>query len=180
MKLQVRNVTWKSRKVKEIYLASFPKKERMPFWTMLLLSKMDSTKFWEFSDGETVCGFAYVAAVQNIVFIMFLAVVPACRSRGYGSAALAEIARRFPQSKVLVSIEQCAEGAENLEQRKRRKRFYLENGYEETGFMTELSNVKQEILIQNGEFDPDEFAAFFKAYSNGTMNPRIWKAEEAE
>lgn len=52
MELQVRNVTWKSRKVKEIYLASFPKKERMPFWTMLLLSKMDSTKFWEFSDGE--------------------------------------------------------------------------------------------------------------------------------
>ena len=41
----------------------------------------------------------------------------------------------------------------------------------------ELSGVEQEILIRGGVFDPDEFAAFFKAYSNGTMHPRIWREE---
>ena len=99
MELQVRNVTWKSRKVKEIYLASFPKKERMPFWTMLLLSKMDSTKFWEFSDGETVCGFAYVAAVQNIVFIMFLAVDPACRRQHIGERLVSSMLAQMDEGK---------------------------------------------------------------------------------
>ena len=155
-------------------------KEQMPFWMMLLLSKMSSTKFWEFYEGDRVCGLAYLAAVENLVFLMFLAVDPACRSRGYGGRILEEIAVRFPQSKLVVSIERCAEGAENLEQRKRRKRFYRQNGYAETGFLVELSDVEQEILIKNGAFSPEEFAAFFKAYSNGTMKPRIWKAEETE
>lgn len=177
MELRVRNVSRKSRRVKEIYLASFPKKERMPFWSMRLMAKMTATRFWEFSDGDTVCGFAYLGMAEGISFLMFLAVDPSLRSRGYGGRILEEIRRRCSPDKILVSIERCAEGADNLSQRRRRREFYLRNGYEPTGFCIELSGVEQEILIRGGVFDPDEFAAFFKAYSNGTMHPRIWREE---
>ena len=37
----------------------------------------------------------------------------------------------------------------------------------------ELSKEQQEVLVKNGEFDPQEFSEFFKKYSNGTMNPPI-------
>ncbi len=34
--------------VKEIYISSFPKEERMPFWLMLLMGKLWNTKYPKF------------------------------------------------------------------------------------------------------------------------------------
>lgn len=180
MALSTENVTRKSKKVKEIYLASFPKEERMPYLLMLVLSKMPTTEFLSFHEKGQVCGFAYLAMVDHIVFIMFLAVDPPLRSQGYGSRILDEIQKRYPRHKIIVSIERCDEAAENREQRLQRKKFYLKNGYAETGYYIELSHVKQEVIIKNGEFDPEEFSGFFKKYSNGTMNPKIWPAGSRE
>ena len=57
--------------------------------------------------------------------------------------------------------------------RLRRKAFYLNNGYEETGWQITLSKVPQEVLAANGEFDPQELQRFFQKYSNQTMNPSL-------
>ena len=95
------------RRVREIYLASFPREERMPFFLMCLLAKMPQTQFLAFREGEQVCGFAYMAVLDGMAFLLFLAVDPALRSRGYGSAILREIAALYPSCKRLVSIERC-------------------------------------------------------------------------
>lgn len=78
-----------------------------------------------------------------------------------------------PDSKIVISIERCDENVKDIEQRLRRKKFYVNNGYIETGYLVELLKKKQEIIIRNGEFDEDEFTMFFKKYSNGTMKPRV-------
>ena len=83
------------RRVREIYLASFPREERMPFFLMCLLAKMPQTQFLAFREGEQVCGFAYMAVLDVMEFLLFLAVDPALRSRGYGSAILREIAALY-------------------------------------------------------------------------------------
>jgi hypothetical protein len=80
-----------------------------------------------------------------------------------------------PDSKIIISIERCDEGSKDIEQRLRRKKFYVNNGYIETGYLVELAKKKQEIIIKNGEFDEDEFSLFFKEYSNGTMKPKLWR-----
>ena len=144
------------RRVREIYLASFPREERMPFFLMCLLAKMPQTQFLAFREGEQVCGFAYMAVLDGMEFLLFLAVDPALRSRGYGSAILREIAALYPDCKRLVSIERCDAPADNAAQRLRRRQFYLRNGYAQTGYLVELSGQKQEILLQNGDFDPEE------------------------
>ncbi len=95
------------------------------------------------------------------------------RSKGCGSLMLKEIQSLYPENKVIVSIERCDKTVENLEQRLRRKRFYEKNGFLSTGCLLELSKEQQEVLVKNGEFDPQEFSEFFKKYSNGTMNPPI-------
>ena len=99
------------------------------------------------------------------------------QSKGYGSAILHEIRSRYPDKKIIVSIEPCDAMAPDLALRARRKAFYSRNGYRETGYRMRLSGVEQEILICNGEFDKRKFRLFFALYSNGTVWPKIWRQE---
>lgn len=175
MQLRTEKVKLNSRQVKRIYFEAFPKKERMPFPMMVAMSKLWNTQFLSFYDGDTLCGFVYLAKSRQVVFVMFFAVDQSLRSKGYGSAILQELRQRFPDKKIIITIEPCDEGACDLALRKRRKAFYLRNGYRETGYRIRLSGVTQEIIIANGAFSKGQFRLFFAAYSNGTMWPRIWK-----
>ena len=164
--------------VKRIYFESFPQSERMPFPLMVAMSKLWNTDFLGFYEEDTLCGFIYLAHNRKIVFVMFFAVDAALRSKGFGSAILQEIQKKYPTKKIIISIEPCDETAPDIEIRKKRKAFYLRNGYKETGYMIKLAGVVQEIIIANGEFNKSQFKRFFVLYSNGTMWPRIWKQSE--
>lgn len=180
MELIKKNVTFfgKDRKaVKKIYTDAFKKEERMPFFLMIAMAKLWNTAFYAFYDTDNTkpCGTIYLAKIGKVVFIMFFAVDEELRSKGYGSVILEKIRSLYPNKKIVISIERCDEEAEDLELRKRRKNFYLRNGYKETGYLVELAKVKQEIIITNGDFNKREFFWFFILYSNGTMYPKIWK-----
>lgn len=174
MKLRAQKVRFFSRNVRQMYLNAFPPAERMPFPVMVAMSKLWHTDFLEFYDGDILCGFIYLAHNRKLVFIMFLAVDEVLRSKGYGSAILHEIQNRYPDKKIIVSIEPCDAVAPDLALRTRRKAFYSRNGYRETGYRMRLSGVEQEILICSGQFDRREFRLFFAMYSNGTVWPKIW------
>lgn len=177
MAISVRKVKLRSKDVKRIYFESFPKKERMPFGTMVAMSKLWNTRFLSFYENDVLCGFVYFAVFGKIVFIMFLAIDERLRSKGYGSIVLKEISNRYSNKKIIVSIEPCDE-APDIELRKKRKAFYLRNGYRETGYRMELTGVVQEILVANGEFSKTEFRFFMVFYSNATMWPKIWQQKE--
>ena len=174
MQLDITKVKLRSRDIKRIYFDAFPKNERMSFFMMVLMSKLWNTQFLSFYDGDIPCGFIYFAVNRKMIFIMFLAVDESLRTKGYGSAILKEIKNRYPDKKIMVSIEPCNDSAPDIEVRKRRKAFYRKNGYSETGYMIKLSGVVQEIMITNGDFDKKEFLLFFIFYSNGTVWPKIW------
>lgn len=149
----------------------------MPFWLMKAMCIRENTKFWEFYDKDTLCGFVYFGTNRKMVFVMFLAVDKELRSKGYGSAILQEIKNKYPDRKIIISIEPCNKDVPDIEIRKKRKEFYIRNGYNETGYMMKLAGVEQEILIANGEFNVRELRVFFALYSNGTMYPKIWEIE---
>ena len=174
MQIRMEKVNLRSCQVKHIYLDAFSKKERMPFAVMVAMSKLWNTQFWAFYDGDTLCGFVYLAHNRGMAFIMFLAVERALRSKGYGSTILQKLRTMYPDRTIVVSIEPCDDGAPDLAVRKRRKAFYGKNGYHETGYLMKLGGVVQEILVANGEFSEKEFRRFFVFYSNGTVWPRIW------
>ena len=176
--MKIKKVKLGSAEVKRIYCDAFPKKERMPFPMMVAMSKLWNTDFLSFYDGDTLCGFIYLAHNRKIVFVMFFAVDAALRSKGYGSAILQEIQKKYPNKKIIISIEPCDETAHDIEIRKKRKAFYLRNGYKETGYKIKLAGVIQEIIISGGEFDKAQFKRFFALYSNGTMWPHIWREAE--
>lgn len=175
MNLKIKKVKLSNKDVKRIYFDSFPKKERIPFPIMILLSKITHTDFLAFYDKNILSGFVYLSAIENITFIMFFTVDKNVRSKGYGSKILEEVQSLYPNNKIVISIERCDVEAPNLNDRIRRKKFYLKNGYIDTGYLIELSKIDQEIIIKNGTFDQNELLNFFVRYSNGTMKPRIWK-----
>ena len=157
-----------SREVKKLYQSAFSREDRMPFWLMVLLAKRKDTVFTSFYDGDTFCGFAYLATALQVTFLMFLAVEPALQSRGYGSAILEHMESLRPGGKTIVSIERCDEHAGDDAQRLRRRQFYERNGYQRTGYFIDLGGKEQEILMKNGAFDREEFLA------------RIWQADAAK
>ena len=174
--MRTEKVKFGDKEVKRIYFDSFPKNERMPFFMMIAMSGLWNTDFLSFYDGDTLCGFIYLAKIGKTVFVMFLAVDKNLRSKGYGSQILNEIKNRYPDKKIVISIEPCDEKAPDFEIRKRRKEFYLRNGYTETGYMMRLGGTNQEIIISGGEFSKKQMQMFFALYSNGTLWPKIWKA----
>ena len=66
------------RQVKRIYFDSFPKKDRMPYWMLLLMAKMNHTEFRAFCDQGRVCGFSYFAAVGEITLSCSWQWIPSC------------------------------------------------------------------------------------------------------
>lgn len=165
------------KQIKELYLSSFPKEERMPFIMMLLMSCLWNTEFLAFYDEDKLCGIIYLASLRKQTFIMFFAVDEKLRSHGYGSRILNEIEKLYPKNPIIVSIEPCFEDADNIEQKLRRKSFYQRNGYVETGYFMKLAGQVQEILIKQGMFDKRQFRIFFMLYSCGVMMPKVWKKE---
>lgn len=178
MELKIRNVNLKSKDVKKIYFDAFPPNQRMPFWMMVLLSKLWHTKFLSFYENDNLCGFTYLAVQFKQVFIMFFAVDKELRSKGYGSEILNELNKLYPTKTAIVSIEHGNAGT--TEEQVRRKRFYLRNGFEETGYLIRLSGVEQEILVRTGPFSKAKFRAFLAFYSKGTLWPKIWRKSAAE
>lgn len=178
MSLRVEDITLKrkdKREIKKIYISSFTKEERMPFWLMIIMKKINNTEFKSFHDKDTLCGFVYIATIESLTFIIFLAVDENIRSKGYGGKILDKIQSMYPNNKIILSIDRCDEDAEDINQRIRRKKFYINNGYVDTGYLMKLGNKSQEVLIKNGQFDELELLAFFKKYSNGRMKPKIWR-----
>lgn len=98
--------------------------------------------------------------------MMFFAVDEALRSKGYGSLILQQLKNKYPDKKIIISIEPCDDNASDIDLRKRRKSFYMRNGYNETGYTMKLNGVVQEIIITNGEFVKREFYSFFALYSS--------------
>lgn len=179
MILKSKMVTNKSKdinKIKKIFKYSFPKEERMPFFMMLLLTKMQSMEFISFYDGETLCGFVYMVSNQNVTFIIYLAVDEELRSKGYGSCIISKVQKMYPNNKIVLYIDEYDIQALDKEQRIKRKNFYLRNNFKESGYLVQSTpKVCQEVLVKNGDFVESEFIQALKKCSNGMLKANFKK-----
>lgn len=167
------------KQIKKIYEDAFPKKERMPFVLMVAMSLLLTTKFFAFYDNERLCGLIYMAKIGRQAFIMFFAVDEQLRSKGYGAKILGILKNKYPNCKIVVSIEPCNESAQNFTLCQRRKNFYLQNGFCDTGYNIKLNGINQEILISGGAFRRVTFSVFLIFYSCFAIIPNIRKRVSA-
>ena len=65
------------------------------------------------SDEGAYVGFAITAPSDSLVLLDYLAVSDLCRSKGYGSRILCELAKQYPDIPLFLEIEKPDEHAGN-------------------------------------------------------------------
>lgn len=149
------------KKAKTLYYRAFPKNERRAF-PELVENRLGSTEVFCFYDEETFVGMACLLNTPTVSHIIYLAVDESLRGHGYGSKALELLHRSKPGKKIMVDIEVPDEQAENAEQRRMRKKFYLRAGYEETPVKYVWRQENYEILSFGGQISEAEYDGFWE------------------
>ena len=99
---------------------------------------------------------------QNRALLDYYAIAPEKRNGGYGSKGLEVLLERFKNYKYIFEIETQDEKAENAQDRKRRKAFYLRNGLKETGLFAHVYGTDFELLTPDGSLTYDEYTGFLE------------------
>jgi len=81
-------------------------------------------------ENDRVCGFSlsYFGRDPNYVLLGYMGVTATRRSRGYGSLMMNILKREFSDFDIIVEVDSIRENAEDLDQRRKRVRFYQRNG----------------------------------------------------
>lgn len=136
---------------------AFPKEERMEIREMMPLIFKQTIEVTAVYDDDTFVGFYALSVRKPSAYLFFLAIDSSKRSRGYGSKALSLMKAQYADYQIVLDMEAIDKKAKNIEQRKSRKRFYLRNGYYETGFFLDYNNLIMEVLCTDAELDADSF-----------------------
>lgn len=137
---------------------AFPKEERMEIRDMLqLISKQTIEVTAVYDDDDTFIGFYALSVCEPTAYVFFLAIDSSKRSRGYGGKALALMKEQYAGYQIVLDMEILDDEAENTDQRKARKRFYLSNGFYETGFFLDYNDLTMEVLCSDAQLDADSF-----------------------
>ena len=167
------------RKIRDLYVSSFPKDERLPWWILRLPALLRGVEITGYYENDRLCGFAYTVSDARMLFVLFFAVHPAVRGNGYGTSILHLMKMSHPGKTVLLNIEPLDENAENYEERVRRFRFYEKNGFFDTGYHINEIGGKFRVLASTPEIDPQAYQGIFTKWSGGLWKPRIAKANHS-
>ena len=131
---------------------ALPENERCSLSDML----RTGASLWCINFDQEPAGFMAVRYYRNLVYLAYLAVRKDLRSKGIGGSAVRELIRRNPDRQVVVEYE----APESPDIHNAVKRFYLRNGFFETGWYTHYDNTLFEIGCSVRDFDSEEFKAF--------------------
>ena len=112
-----------------------------------------------FSDQQPV-GFIIFREYKNICYLAYLAVERSLRSQGIGGEALRSFLAEYRANQVVVEFEAPLADGGSSDINKRRKNFYLRNGFNETGWFTFYDDTEFEIACSRSELDMDGFRGF--------------------
>lgn len=177
MRLHTERITENSRfwdKVNNLAKEAFPPEEYLAPSKLVEMANADTFDFLALTDGDSFVGFMAVQIYQDLAYLFFLAIDPSCRSKGYGSRAIETLKLEYPGKKQVVDFEMPDDTAANSLQRKKRREFYLRNGYRETGLFLTYLGVDYEVFCMDETFEPETFKALMKTIRVEGFHPRYF------
>ena len=133
-------------RIYKLYRSAFPKEERKPFSAIVKKYRQGIFDVWCICRDGKFAGIATTINHDDLILIDYLAVSPACRSQGIGSAAIGLLQKRYAGKDILLEIESVFEDCPEKAQRLRRKAFYLGCGMKPMGVMINLFGVPMELM----------------------------------
>ena len=122
-------------------------------------------------DGELWIGFNYLIFYKDFIFLQYLAIDSAVRSKGYGGKVIEKIKEIYPEYRIGLGIEELNKEADNYMLRAKRKNFYLKNGFIDSGYCIKQKPVPFELLFFGKHFEIEEVLETIKIMT-GKL---IWK-----
>lgn len=136
---------------------AFPEEERIPVGDLVSMARQDGYELLAAYEEERFVGFVFLALAGASIYLFLLAVEPELRSRGYGGRIVQKILERYPAGQVVADIQRTDEVCDNLQQRVKRRAFYLNQGFHPTGCRLVFHGLEFDILCSRPEFDRRSF-----------------------
>lgn len=172
--LEIKAVQFKNIKAfKNLYKSGFPDNERKPYYLMKYWQSCGKMELYEISDNGQFCGLVITVICDNLVLVDYLAVCPELRGRGIGSNALVLTREKYKDKKLFLEIETTANPCDDLETRKKRKRFYMNNGFLPCGFSVDLFGVEMEIMSFGERIIFDEYMKLYHHMAGKILKLKI-------
>lgn len=149
-------------RIYRLYQSAFPPSEKKPFSMIVSMCKRGKTDVWYCEDSGKFVGLVTTINGSDKILLDYLAVNQKRRGQGLGSSILQEMRRIYAGKGVFLEIEIVDENADNYEERKHRKKFYLANGMMEMGVYVELFGVGMELLGYDCSLTFEEYRDFYR------------------
>ena len=153
-------------RIYRLYQAAFPASEKKPFSMIVSMHKKGKSDVWYCEKEGKFAGLVITINGPKQILIDYLAVSKKRRGQGLGSGILQEIRQIYAGRGVFLEIEVVDETAENYEERRRRKQFYLANGMTAMNVFVELFGVDMELLGYDCSLSFDEYREFYRTNYN--------------
>ena len=135
--------------LRALYESAFPREERIPWEDLLRLVGEMPLEFAEYRNGEELLGLTIVYPRTRLSCFWYFAVPEEKRGRGIGQRILSALLARYEGRSAVLDMEDPAQpGAPNPEQRRRRRDFYLRNGFRETGVGKTFGPVAMTMMLK--------------------------------
>ena len=135
---------WKQ--IKNLYMTAFPACERKPLTVIRYKQHKKVADVWMLEDEGEFIGLAITMNGPDLVLLDYFAIDESKRGNGYGAKALKLLQEIYADYRFFLEIERIDVEADNIEERKRRKSFYLKNGMTELKVYAVLFGVEMELL----------------------------------
>lgn len=150
------------RQLKKLYKTSFPRAEKKPFWLMRKKCREGTMEMSALTEEDgTFAGLAIFVYYKDMVLLDYFAIEPSLQRMGKGSEALGLIKEKFADRRFFLEIESVYEDCPNLENRKKRRKFYLTNGMISQNYLVRLFGVEAEILSAGAPIGYEEYEAMY-------------------
>ena len=159
------NTQWKE--IQALYRTAFPECEQKPFWLIRLKNLQGKADAWCMESEGRFVGLAITMNAKEMVLLDYFAIEESKRGMGYGSAGLKALQTYYEGRKFFLEAESVYAECDNIEQRTRRKQFYLKNGMEEMKMIANVFGTDLEVLGYHCHLDFETYRSVYKnAYGN--------------
>lgn len=168
--------------LKNLFEEAFPVNER-PMSMDDLLSIVDKIPcdllgVYPDEDPDTFVGFFFGIRGEAGVYGVYYATDSKLRSTGIGSKAFKAILDYYDDIPFWFSYESPFEESDNAEQRERRRKFYLKNGFYETGWFAKMNGTEFILASSRKEFDKEALVSLMSSILPGDQPvPELYRRD---
>lgn len=167
-----------TRRVKKLYVETFPAEQRIPFWALRLRAGMNGMEVTAYTEDGVFCGFSYYVVLDDLTYLYYLAVEPEMRDRGLGGQMLDMLAAKRPDVPLAIDIEMRDRNADNARQREARRSFFMNNGFAPSGSGFKDGGVFEILVRGTKPENPSRYASAIDRLAFGLTQTLIRPVKE--